>query len=160
LLVIRPYCRRDIRAMVALEAQSMLINAQRVPELSPRCIDAPALRRYLGRMLGRADQRWFVADLGGRRVGQIGAEQVTVGHRHAPQRRYVYLHSLFVATDARRLGIGRALTRYALAWARRRGLRQVRLEMAAANRSAEQLYRSLGLRIREVLWAGSIGAGS
>ena len=55
-----------------------------------------------------------------------------------------WLEDLFVAEDARRTGIGRALAHAAVERARERGCARVELDVNAANPAALALYESLG----------------
>ncbi|MNJ78270.1 Mycothiol acetyltransferase [compost metagenome] len=51
---------------------------------------------------------------------------------------------MWVAPEARGLGAGRALLQSALDWARRAGMRHVRLGVTAADSPAMRLYRAQG----------------
>src|ERR1035441_3581306 len=55
-----------------------------------------------------------------------------------------WLDDLYVAPQARRLGLGRALVQRTLARARERGCHRVELDTNEDNHSAIRLYRSLG----------------
>jgi acetyl esterase/lipase/GNAT superfamily N-acetyltransferase len=55
-----------------------------------------------------------------------------------------YLISMWVAPEARGRGIGAALVREVLAWARGRGLRRLLLDVGAHNGAARRLYERLG----------------
>lgn len=54
------------------------------------------------------------------------------------------LESVAVGCDARREGVGRALCREAMSWARAREARAIELEVRASSLGAIALYRSLG----------------
>lgn len=71
-------------------------------------------------------------------------DQIT-GSRHA----HIFL--LYVMPEHRRCGIGSALVRYAEAWAKARGDRQIGLQVFAANLPALTLYRTLGYET-QALW--------
>jgi GNAT superfamily N-acetyltransferase len=82
------------------------------------------------------------------------------------------LEDLFVAPDARRRGVGRALLHHALARARDRGAARLTLNTNERNEPAQALYRAEGFRMvshalfpdgREVLWVRALdgsGAGA
>ena len=55
-----------------------------------------------------------------------------------------WLEDLFVAPDARRAGVGRALAEASLERARARGCRRIQLDANERNEPALALYRSLG----------------
>jgi GNAT superfamily N-acetyltransferase len=71
-------------------------------------------------------------------------DQVT-GDRHA----HIFL--LYVDAVHRRRGIGAALVRYAEAWARARGDRQLGLQVFQVNQPARNLYAKLGFQPQS-LW--------
>ncbi|MDJ1009135.1 MAG: GNAT family N-acetyltransferase [Paracoccaceae bacterium] len=55
-------------------------------------------------------------------------------------------HALHVAPEARRRGLGRTLTRGAVAWAAAEGAPWIALAVTEANRAANALYASLGFK--------------
>lgn len=63
---------------------------------------------------------------------------------HDGDREAAYLISMWVAPEARGRGIGAALVGEAVAWARRRGLRRLVLDVAEQNASARRLYERCG----------------
>ena len=63
------------------------------------------------------------------------------------------LEVLLVEPEARRKGIGRALSTHWLAWARQRLAREAVLEVRVSNGGAQALYRTLGFQ------PGSVRAG-
>lgn len=69
------------------------------------------------------------------------------------------LHDLFVATHARRQGIGKALTLEAMARLRDLGAPRAVLTSAWQNREAHTLLRSLGFRETMLEMARELGAG-
>jgi len=91
----------------------------------------------LGRELGRQDSRIWLAS-GAPDRGVVG---FLVARRVLDE---LHVFDLAVAASHRRLGLGRALVREALAWARELGLRAALLELRASNRAALALYRSCG----------------
>ena len=54
------------------------------------------------------------------------------------------LESVVVAEDARRMGVGRALSGAVLEWCREQGIATVELEVRSRNGSARRLYASVG----------------
>jgi len=65
-----------------------------------------------------------------------------------------WLEDLFVRESARGTGLGRALTEFAFACARRRGCARIQLDVNAGNAPAKALYESLGFSA----WSESLGA--
>jgi GNAT superfamily N-acetyltransferase len=55
--------------------------------------------------------------------------------------------------------VARRLVSQGLQWARRRGARQARLEMASANRAARRLYESFGFAPRETMFTLDLDRG-
>ncbi|MGL4522498.1 MAG: GNAT family N-acetyltransferase [Bacilli bacterium] len=67
------------------------------------------------------------------------------------QRAYI-LNDLYVASSARRKGIGQALIQQCYAWCEENNARYVTLETARGNSGAQKLYEQMGMNIdREVL---------
>jgi ribosomal protein S18 acetylase RimI-like enzyme len=152
-ILLRPAIRLDIAAVSALQRAAALTEHRLIPDIAGRRIDTRVSRRHWRRTIGHSRKRLFVATRGAEVLGAIGVDLLVSGHRLAHVRRRIYLHSLFVAPTARRLGLARRLTRLALDWGRSRGAVQARLEMAAPNRSARRLYESVGFRVREMMFA-------
>jgi ribosomal protein S18 acetylase RimI-like enzyme len=61
-----------------------------------------------------------------------------------------YLISLWVAPEARGRGVGAALVRAVVAWARAKGLRRLVLDVGARNQAAQALYQRLGFAVSGV----------
>jgi ribosomal protein S18 acetylase RimI-like enzyme len=98
----------------------------------------PVLRPDAGRLRGLGHVR--VADAGGVLVGLVAAARSTWNRR-------VEVEDLYVAPAARGRGVGRALLRSAVTYARGVGARCVWLETQTVNYPAVQFYRHLGFRL-------------
>lgn len=61
-----------------------------------------------------------------------------------------FIHDLWVEPDYRNEGIGRQMTMLAIEKFREKGIRQIRLETAAANEAARGLFSSCGFRVCSV----------
>lgn len=83
----------------------------------------------------RTDAEIFVADDGGRVVGELGIEVAGYG---------VAEFGMMVATDGRGRGIGSALLQAAIDWARQHGAHKVALQVWPHNEAAIALYRKFG----------------
>ena len=94
----------------------------------------------LSRILMRADQRVFVADIGGRATGWIHAVLVEYVDAEA----FALIGGLVVDRVHRGSGIGRALVDAAENWARERGVSMVRLSSTVARTAAHRFYEKLG----------------
>ncbi len=57
-----------------------------------------------------------------------------------------FIYDIWVAPDHRGKGIGKFLVDWASEWARRRGYRKIKLEVAETNARARHLYESVGYR--------------
>ncbi|MEF9942831.1 MAG: GNAT family N-acetyltransferase [Burkholderiaceae bacterium] len=157
-LTIRRATPRDLPELLRLNIVADEHNHELVPDIGARRIDTRRSLNYWKRSLRHWWQAVWVADLDGGLLAVIGVDLRVTRHRFAPIKRHVYLHSLWVEPQARRLGLARRLTRTALAWGQRRGATQARLEAASVNASALRLYESLGFASREVLMARPIRA--
>lgn len=82
----------------------------------------------------------FLARVGAADVGVV----VLAPHHDTPGD--LGLYAMWVAPEARNLGVATALVTAGLAWARAAGHRTVRLEVADGNAAARGLYARLGFR--------------
>jgi ribosomal protein S18 acetylase RimI-like enzyme len=142
----------DLALLAELQAAAEDAERSFSPDLGTRLPDRRHARRCFKRTIHDAGQRTFVARTGGRLVGMLGVDLRRLDYGHYVVRRYAYVHSLFVAPAYRGAGVARRLVAHGLRWARRRGARQVRLEMACGNRAARRLYESFGFAPRETLF--------
>ena len=137
---IRPFADRD-RPFRARAARELRPGATASPR-DPALLDA-----YFDRF-GRGDAGdWsdaFVAvDAADRAIGLVALvrqEDPFTGHPRA------YVDALVVDPDARGRGVGAALLRFAEAWARERGCREVCLDVFAGNAGAIAFYERVGFR--------------
>jgi ribosomal protein S18 acetylase RimI-like enzyme len=94
---------------------------------------------WQGRVQKSPDRIQLVAeDDDGRWVG------MAEGHRVDSDRDVVQVVGVWAAPDARRQGVGAAVTLAVTQWAREVGAAACRLETAADNESARRMYRRLG----------------
>jgi len=108
--------------------------------------------RQLALSTASDDQLSLVAERAGRGVGLAYTRLDPVARDTA------HLFSMWVAPEARRLGVGRALVAAVASWAQAHGARRLELRVTRGNRAAEQLYERGGLRFTgevERLRAGS-----
>jgi GNAT superfamily N-acetyltransferase len=95
-----------------------------------------------------ADERLYLAELGGEPVGILRAVDVRGSPLVLPER-YCYVSSVYVVPSARRQGVMRALVRAAEDWCDERGLGEMRLHNAASSRIAVAAWTALGFEIVE-----------
>lgn len=97
---------------------------------------------------GAGDDRpllWLVAEVGGRVVGYLLAEHVEIDVLvWSPE--HVVVHDIIIDASARGSGAGRALMDGAIAWARARGVRQVRLYTDRDNAAARGAFTAMNFR--------------
>ncbi len=121
--------------------------------------DAPALHRmreeagweaekvpgWIAASLSGERPTW-VAELAGETVGMVSLELTDPDPEVADGREVAAVTSLSVLASAGRRGIGRALTVFAEAQARARGVRVLTLNTRPTNAAAVALYEGLGYR--------------
>jgi ribosomal protein S18 acetylase RimI-like enzyme len=111
--------------------------------------DAPARALELTREQLAADRQvMFVASDGDRIVGVLRCIDVR-GHRLLRPSRYAMISTVYVERAARRKGVLRSLMDAAIAWSRKRGLEEMRLQNAVDNRLAVTAWKALGFRVVE-----------
>lgn len=101
---------------------------------------APDVEARLSRILSRADQQFFVAELEGHVVGWLHAaisEYVETGP-------FVVIGGLVVDQEQRGKGIGRELMSRAEDWAKNQGCTIVRLWSSSFRTAAHRFYEGLG----------------
>lgn len=157
-IVVGPARHADLSALADMQADSEHAERSFSPDLGIRVPDRRHARRCFKRTLFSTSQRTVVARAGGRLIGMMGVDLHRLNYRHYVVRRYVFLHSLFVDPAYRGAGVARRLVAYGLAWARRHGAQQIRLEMAYANHAARSLYQSFGFAPREMMFTLDLGS--
>jgi ribosomal protein S18 acetylase RimI-like enzyme len=102
----------------------------------------PAFRELQSERRADGDQRGLGAYLAGTLVGMA----VVVREGRIKARHRAHLYSVYVAPEARRAGVGRALVEAAIEAARALGAEQLELAVGAHNAPAIELYQQLGFR--------------
>ena len=138
---VRAAAPSDARALAALMATIYAEGRWFVGDMGPR---AETLSRQL-RGMDPAREIVLVAEAAGDLVGWIEVR------RYLPTRmEHVATLTIAVAPRARGRGIGRRLMRAVVPWARRVGVRKLRLDVRAGNEAALALYRGEGYVIEGV----------
>jgi RimJ/RimL family protein N-acetyltransferase len=115
-------------------------------------------RKTLGAADG-TDSAFFVAEIDGRLCATLN-----VARGRWPKNAHVAEFGMACLPDCRGVGLGTALLRHALDWARSVGVQKVTLEVFASNEPALALYRKMGFeeegrRRREFLVDGNLTDG-
>ena len=100
-------------------------------------------RELFGAQLRSTMECIFIAERGGEAVGVLRCVE-SMGSPLMEPPRYAYVSSAFVRAEFRRQGILRALLASADAWARERGLDQMRLHNVTGSEAAEGAWQALG----------------
>jgi ribosomal protein S18 acetylase RimI-like enzyme len=103
--------------------------------------DVEAARRFLFARLSREESVVFIARVGGKIAGFVNLYPV---FSSVNLTRQWILNDLFVAPEARKLGVGRALMERARRLAEATQANGLALETAIDNEAAQKLYESLG----------------
>lgn len=103
--------------------------------------DLEAARRFLFARLSKAESVLFIARVGGRVAGFVNLYPI---FSSVNLTRQWILNDLFVAPEARKLGVGRALMERARQLAEATQANGLALETAIDNQAAQKLYESLG----------------
>jgi GNAT superfamily N-acetyltransferase len=92
------------------------------------------------RRLERPDAATFAAHVDGVDVG------LAVGARHHEHDGDAGLYAMWVAPEARGIGVAQALISEVIKWARAAGYRTLRLDVGDANAHAVRLYEGIGFK--------------
>jgi ribosomal protein S18 acetylase RimI-like enzyme len=112
--------------------------------------DVPAARAFLLERLGLGESVAFIAE--DSELGAVGFTQLYPGFSSVSMGRIFVLNDLFVASEARRRGVARALLKAATQYADEVGALRLSLSTAHNNERAQALYQSLGWRRDEHFW--------
>lgn len=103
--------------------------------------DAGLARRFIGERFDRKESVVFVAECDGKPVGFTQLYPTFCSVAAAP---IFVLYDLFVAEEARRGGVARALMQAATQHAKQAGAVRLELATAISNHAGQSLYESLG----------------
>jgi GNAT superfamily N-acetyltransferase len=133
-LIIRPMVRGDAAAVAEMARELAAALDDPEPALDPNDLVHD----------GIGPERWFeclVAEVGG---GLIGYAMVCRGYEAHMAKRRLWLSDLYVRTDARRTGAGRALMLAVARLATAQGCEAVYWDLWRLNRVGKAFYESLG----------------
>lgn len=156
-LQIRTAAAIDIPAIVELFGTIDDFHSAGVPYAFRGSSAVPRLAQEIEALIAGPDTTILVAELGGRVVGHLTLEIVSVADRMPfVPRAYGLVRDLVVASDTREQGVGSALMAEAERWVAGRGLDAVELTVWSFNVEAIRLYERLGystalLRMRRVI---------
>jgi ribosomal protein S18 acetylase RimI-like enzyme len=154
-LVVRPATLSDLETVVALRLALLREHGTNYIYKRLRA-DAPqrALRLF-GSQLASAHEVTYLAERGGEVVGILRCVE-SVGSPLLYPDRYGYVSSVYVAPDARRGGVLKALLARAVRWCEERGLPEIRLHSTSDGESANAAWSALGFEVVEHLRVKSI----
>jgi ribosomal protein S18 acetylase RimI-like enzyme len=95
---------------------------------------------YIG---GRRTEAWIAEDAASTFLGYA---IVGPGGGFLTPEAYAFLYDVWVAPEHRGKGVGRFLVEWSARWARERGYRKIKLEVAESNVRARGLYEEIGFR--------------
>jgi len=130
-----------------LDVLAGLFDAYRQFYAQPSDVDGA--RRFLEQRMTNRESVVFLAEANGEPAGFV---QLYPLFSSVGMRRVWILNDLFVASTARRSGVGAALMAAAHDMARADGAASVLLETHADNRNAQSLYEKLGYRRNDETW--------
>ncbi|MGA8709636.1 MAG: N-acetyltransferase family protein [Thermoplasmata archaeon] len=147
-LVLRDGRKALVRRALPRDAQSIIahvnaIGAERVYLMTDRLdLSVSEERAYLQECnTDRENELYLVALVAGEIVGTANFSR---GRR--PKIRHVASLGIALRKDTRGVGLGMAMMREGMGWARAVGIRKLTLGVFATNRAALGLYRKLGFR--------------
>ena len=133
-----------------LELVAPLFDAYRQFYRQPA--DLASARRYIAERLKNEDAVIFLALDQKKATKALGFIQLYPSLASIPMKHIWILYDLFVASSARKLGVGRALMERATQHAHETGADSIILETAADNHAAQRLYERLGYKRDDVFF--------
>jgi GNAT superfamily N-acetyltransferase len=132
-----------------LEALARLFDGYR--QFYKEAPDLDGARAFLAERLERGESVLFLAllDQNGQKI-PAGLAQLYLSFSSTSMQRLWILNDLFVAPEARKYGVGRALLQAAREHAERTGAKGLELMTARDNHAAQALYESMGWQRDEV----------
>ena len=113
-------------------------------------------RPHAKKIIESPENEIYVAeDSGGRVLGYTIFGPATSMLSAVP---FVFIYDVWVSPGARRQGVATALMDHAVAWCRKQGIGSLKLEVAARNDVARQLYASLEFGEERIFLGRSVGA--
>jgi GNAT superfamily N-acetyltransferase len=145
-LVVRPALAADFAAIRDLFDELDRFHAVAEPRLF-RIPPTPRLSRdTLAELIAGETCFFAVADMAGEILGFVEASIRGADNSTDVNRPWCGVHNLMVKSGRRRIGIGQMLMEAAEAWARTKGVIDVRLTVFEFNEGARQFYTRLGYR--------------
>jgi GNAT superfamily N-acetyltransferase len=143
---VRPARAADFEVLRQLQHEADRDHAQHQPEVH-RTPDPP---RYTDEELAEVaacdNCALLVAARGGAVVGFVEASVRLPTEPYEPERPWCGVNNLAVRADQRRRGVGRTQMLAVEAWAKQKGISQVRLDVFEFSAAARALYAGLGYR--------------
>lgn len=99
----------------------------------------------LAELINSENSEVIVAEVEGKLVGSGYAKTLTA-KPYLQHEKYAYLGFMYVLPEYRGQGVNQAIVSELLAWAKNRGLSEVRLEVYDENISAKKAYEKVGFR--------------
>jgi ribosomal protein S18 acetylase RimI-like enzyme len=121
-------------------AVATLFDAYRV--FYGRSSDLTLARRFIAERLARNESTIILAF--GNSTGPLGFTQLYPSFSSVRAARIYVLNDLYVRPDARRSGVGKLLLGAAAEFGKEQGAARLVLSTAVTNKSAQQLYESMG----------------
>jgi ribosomal protein S18 acetylase RimI-like enzyme len=152
-VVVRTAVASDLDAAVELFAQlDALEHDWRVFAIPA---DAPdRTRSRFARLISAEDATVIVAQAGDRLVG-LGAGEVTTPSSYSDEVG-VEFRNIYVEPSYRGYGVGPAIVRELAAFAARRGVRRIALNVFSANEEASRFWRGLGFTPRRTQFTAEV----
>lgn len=138
----------DLPAICRLGEEVNTLHHDAWPHIFAASADPMQHAAHWQQSIGGVKSTTFVCEETGRLVGFV---TVFIAHDASPlvhPTPYARVGSISVTRDRQRAGIGKALMQHAEAWARQRGVTDLRLHVWDFNRNAMALYAALGYDVR------------
>jgi ribosomal protein S18 acetylase RimI-like enzyme len=151
-MLIRPAESKDYQAYCDLASEADLLHAQNASRYYRATVSSSRPRGFFDAILKDPEKMLFVAEIEGKTVGMVHLEtRVEPDLPVLVPMKWVHISEIIVDKIFQRQGVGKALMRQAVLWAKEKNCQDLRLSVSDFNEGAKNFYKSEGFGVKHVV---------